>query len=94
MARFMSSLMFPNFYPLVMIDWRDAGREVIGKTLAASRVFSEVLAVAEPPEAEDDTIPNKGLQIDVGFGIDPPSKWAERLAVGQAAPALLVACNR
>jgi hypothetical protein len=89
MDMYMVMFVTPNYYPLMMKDWRDAGREVIGKTLAASGMFSEALAVAEPPEAEDDTIPHKGLQIDVGFGIDPPSKWAEWLAVGQGVPVLL-----
>lgn len=83
-------IVLPNVYPLAMKDWRGGGREVIGKALATSGMFSEVLAVAEPPEAEDDTVPyNKGLQIDVSFGIDPPSKWAEGLAVGQGIPVLL-----
>lgn len=85
----MVMIVLPNVYPLAMKDWRGAGREVIGKALATSGMFSEVLAAAKPPEAEDDTVPYKGLQIDVGFGIDPPSKWAEWLAVGQGVPVLL-----
>jgi len=76
--------LFPNLYPLGMKDWRDAGREVIGKTLETSGMFSEVLAKTYPLP---DPI-HQGLHIDVTFIVVPPSKWAEAVASYQALPVL------
>jgi len=85
----MLMVMFPHWYPLAMKDW-GAGGEVIGMTLETSGMFQELLAVSEPPEAEDDTVPYKNLHIEVLFGVDGPSGWSNAISLGQGAPGIVI----
>lgn len=77
-------ILFSNLYPLATKDWRDVGREVIGKTLEISGMFFELIAKADP--LPDPT--HEGLHIDVTFIVVPPSKWAEAVATYQGFPVL------
>lgn len=81
-------IFFPNLYPLAMKDWGEAGRKVIGKTLEISGMFSEVLAIEEPPLTASTVPYNKSLHIDINFDVNPPSSWTLAIAQGQMAPGL------
>lgn len=63
---------------------------MIGRTLETAGMFPELLAVAEPPEAEGDTVPYRNLHIEVLFGVDPPSGWSNFISLIQGVPGIVI----
>lgn len=61
---------------------------MIEKTLMTSGMFSEMLAVSLPLVPAPTVPYYKDLYIEVSYGVDPPSEWAEAVASYQAIPVL------
>lgn len=78
------ALTVPHMYPLMMVDFRERAVNEVRHTLETSTMFSELIP-------QDQNPPNHGTYCNIRLIAMPPSSSALGVAVGQAAPAAIVA---
>jgi hypothetical protein len=76
------SFIMPSWYPLMMIDFREKGLSEVRHTLEISGMFSELII-------EDESLPYKGMYVNISFGVTQPSLGATSVAIGQGVVCIL-----
>jgi len=76
------SFIMPSWYPLMMIDFREKGLSEVRHTLETSGMFSELII-------EDESLPYKGMYVNISYGVRQPSLGATSVGLGQGVLCIL-----